>query len=38
MDADKFKYKDITKPEFKRFVYRNKRKSISANQRKSMAE
>ena len=33
MGTDRFKYKDITKPEFKRFVYGNKRKNIGVNQR-----
>ncbi len=50
MNADIFKYKEITdievglllnfgrKPEFKRFVYGNKRKNISGDQRRSVAE
>jgi len=50
MNADRFKYKEITdiilrsfyeagrKPEFKRFVYDNKRKNISGDQRRSVAE
>jgi hypothetical protein len=40
MNADRFKYKEITEiiPEFKSFVYDNKRKNISDDQRRSVAE